>query len=278
MKTVLWDDIFQSLRLTGEGTRKFIHGQTSSDILNAKKNVPIITCWLTTTGKVRSILEVILDDNGADICSFSGDIQFLYEGFNKVIFPFDKVEINSINKIRRIQIMNYETSWKESKVIWLDTKSSLPQEFKNIETANFEQLKVWRILQGLPILNEELDADYNPLELGLYDLLDTQKGCYLGQESIARFIRSGVNKELRYWMSDNILKKGDKLILNSYINDIQKDHVTGIVTSSFQVNESHSIGFAIIKSKYLDQDLFFLKRNLVKVKINKNIGFKIKNN
>ena len=48
---------------------------------------------------------------------------------------------------------------------------------------SWEQL---RILQGRPAPDRELTEDYNPLEAGLLDCISWEKGCYIGQETIAR--------------------------------------------------------------------------------------------
>ncbi len=49
--------------------------------------------------------------------------------------------------------------------------------------------RVWenlRILQGRPVPGQELTEDYNPLETGLWGHISFDKGCYIGQETIAR--------------------------------------------------------------------------------------------
>jgi tRNA-modifying protein YgfZ len=43
-----------------------------------------------------------------------------------------------------------------------------------------------RILQGRPAPDAELTDDYNPLEAGLWQTISFTKGCYIGQETIAR--------------------------------------------------------------------------------------------
>ncbi len=43
-----------------------------------------------------------------------------------------------------------------------------------------------RIQQGRPTPDHELTEDYNPLEAGLWDCISFNKGCYIGQETIAR--------------------------------------------------------------------------------------------
>lgn len=43
-----------------------------------------------------------------------------------------------------------------------------------------------RIIQGRPVPELELTDDYNPLETGLWRTISFNKGCYIGQETIAR--------------------------------------------------------------------------------------------
>jgi folate-binding protein YgfZ len=52
-----------------------------------------------------------------------------------------------------------------------------------IGTETWETL---RIQQGCPAPDRELTEDYNPLEAGLWHTLSFDKGCYIGQETIAR--------------------------------------------------------------------------------------------
>jgi folate-binding protein YgfZ len=49
-----------------------------------------------------------------------------------------------------------------------------------------EALEAWRILRGLPSPGHELTGDHNPLEAGLRDAVSFTKGCYVGQEVVAR--------------------------------------------------------------------------------------------
>jgi folate-binding protein YgfZ len=60
--------------------------------------------------------------------------------------------------------------------------------------------QVWeqlRVQQGRPAPGKELGADYNPLEAGLWQALCFDKGCYIGQETIARLnTYQGVKQQL----------------------------------------------------------------------------------
>lgn len=49
-----------------------------------------------------------------------------------------------------------------------------------------EALELLRIERGVPVQGKELTADANPLEAGLIDYISFNKGCYIGQEVVAR--------------------------------------------------------------------------------------------
>lgn len=49
-----------------------------------------------------------------------------------------------------------------------------------------DALEGWRIAAGFPAAGHELTEDWNPLEAGLWDHVSFTKGCYVGQEVVAR--------------------------------------------------------------------------------------------
>lgn len=51
---------------------------------------------------------------------------------------------------------------------------------------NTDQSETMRVEMGLPAVQHELTAEYTPLEVGLQNAISDRKGCYTGQEVIAR--------------------------------------------------------------------------------------------
>lgn len=91
-----------------------------------------------------------------------------------------------------------------------------------------QQWEVWRIRQGRPMPGKELTKDDNPLEAGLWHTISFEKGCYIGQETIARLnTYQGVKKQLwgfkldKIVPSNTVLKLGDTQVgkLTSVIGD-----------------------------------------------------------
>ncbi len=63
--------------------------------------------------------------------------------------------------------------------------------------ATAEEWETLRIQQGRPAAARELTDDDNPLEAGLWHSISFEKGCYIGQETIARLnTYKGVKKRL----------------------------------------------------------------------------------
>ena len=107
------------------------------------------------------------------------------------------------------------------------------------ETHNFwEKL---RIYQGRPYPDKELTEDYNPLEAGLWRCISFEKGCYIGQETIARLnAYQGVKQRLWGIRLQDQVEPGTEIRLN--------DSKVGILTSYTEI-DGKSFGLAYVRTK-----------------------------
>ncbi|MEO0351314.1 MAG: folate-binding protein [Cyanobacteria bacterium P01_A01_bin.15] len=68
---------------------------------------------------------------------------------------------------------------------------------QGVPCLSSQQWEVLRIQQGRPMPGQELTDQDNPLEAGLWHAISFEKGCYIGQETIARLnTYQGVKKQL----------------------------------------------------------------------------------
>ncbi|MGC6482554.1 MAG: YgfZ/GcvT domain-containing protein [Synechococcus sp.] len=250
VQALVWDATFPLLRLTGRGTRQFLHGQTSAAMQQAPDQRVIRSCWLTATGRVQALLEVRLDPDGADVLVLCGDAQAVLAGFERVIFPADRVKIAGTSPCRRLQRLRpapLPPDWDED-VIW-PTDGNLPESWGGAKQASQDHVEHWRVSQGLPFSPAELNGDTNPLELGLGAWVSVDKGCYLGQETVAKLAsRDGVKQQLRCWtltptdLTAKAPSPGDTLIGNG--------NRAGTITSAVQHGNSWQ-GLALIRRSFL---------------------------
>ncbi|KAJ1469333.1 hypothetical protein T484DRAFT_1852108, partial [Baffinella frigidus] len=67
--------------------------------------------------------------------------------------------------------------------------------------AGADAWEALRIMDGVPAPGKELTLDHNPLEAGLWGTVSFDKGCYIGQETIARLRTSGGVKQQLFSLS-----------------------------------------------------------------------------
>ena len=98
-----------------------------------------------------------------------------------------------------------------------------------------------RIAQGRPKPDAELTEDYNPLEVGLWQTISFSKGCYIGQETIARLnTYKGVKQYL--WG----VKLAETVAVGTIITvDGEK---VGVLTSCSDV-DGEMLGLGYVRSK-----------------------------
>ena len=274
-QSLIWDETFPSLLLKGQGTTAFLHGQTTADVF-AKKELDRIfmSCWLSTKGSLKAVLEIRLSDDMAEIVIISGEINSIRDGFESVIFPADKVKLEVIDPIRRRQEINNNSSWKESDFSWIDDNNFSIDGITKYKKATKEELEGWKIRQGIPSFDKEMNGETNPYELGLADTINLDKGCYLGQEAMAKFFRSkSLKYQLRYWEAygENDNFQIGKKFFNTNKNEGYKKNV-GVVTSSIRVDDNFFNGLALIKKTFLDHDFCF-SENGDSITIKKPISF-----
>ena len=259
-KSLVWDETFPAILLKGEGAFSFLHGQTTADVFAQKQLERVfMSCWLSTKGILKALLEIRLSNNFAEVVILSGDINSIKSEFESVIFPADKVKLEVIKPIRRIQKINFFTSWKSEDSDWIDNNNIDILENAKYNKATIKELEVWKIRQGIPTLKRELNGETNPYELGLGDLINLDKGCYLGQEAIARLSRSKSFKyKLRYWEGYGKCDHfdiGKKIFSNNQDSELKKK--VGNITSSIMIDDGFFNGLALIKTNFLEKDLLF---------------------
>ena len=238
MSKLFWDALVPWLRLNGSGARQFLQGQTSAD-LNALQSGDLLqTCWLTATGRLRAVLELRFDADGADVIVLAGEASAVHAGFDQVIFPADRVRLQPLAELRRLQ-------WLEpnAAAVWCDAEAELPEPWASGEAATVMALEQWRLQSGFPPGPGELNGETNPLELGLVAQISTEKGCYLGQETMAKLIgQAGVKQQLRCWSCSSALSPTAKLTLEG--------ERAGVITSALE-RDGTWLGLALVRRQCL---------------------------
>ena len=271
IKKIFWLEKFDCFSVSGKDARKFLNGITTGNILNSENKV-VKTCLLTPNGVLRSLIEIIFFERNLEVIILAGNTNEIINYFNQIIFPVDDVFLSEPFLINRIQEIDESSSWRTYQPIFFKTEDKEFEIYKNkLNLLNPNDLKLWKINQAIPSLGMEINGKNNPLELGLQDLIDFNKGCYLGQETMSKIKNvSSLKQEIRTWKSLESNLNLDVEDKNLYINSA-KDISVGKITSFFK-SDSQIKGLAMIKRKYLEEGSYFFSEIFGKIIINKSVG------
>ncbi|NWF68973.1 MAG: folate-binding protein YgfZ [Chloroflexi bacterium] len=97
-----------------------------------------------------------------------------------------------------------------------------------------------RIRAGRPAAGRELSPDYIPLEIGLWDEVNFHKGCYTGQEIIARM-------ESRRRLARTIVQLSLSAAVDAPAELSYAGHAIGRLTSSVTTPDGEHMGIGVVK-------------------------------
>ena len=121
----------------------------------------------------------------------------------------------TVVKVRRTTEEGYDlyVPADASKALW-ETLIRDGEQF-GLAPVGSEALNILRIEAGIPIYGVDMDEDTIPIEAGIWSALSFEKGCYVGQEVIARIKwRGHVNRHLvGFDIQDaRVPRAGDELV------------------------------------------------------------------
>lgn len=239
-------------KITGEDRIKFLQGLLSNDISKVNDQNPIYACMLTPQGKffadfflISKNKEIIFDISASN----STDI------INKLNIYKLRSKINISNCIDYcvVSLINERNNFNENdSIIYKDPRSTSMgkrgyiyidkiKELKNDSTESTDEYDKIRIHNFIPeghkdlIPNKSFPFEY---DLDMLNAIDYNKGCYVGQELVARtHYRGQVRKQVvQIIAKEKLPPLGTEIFI-----DKQK---IGIVCSSVE-----NIGIALVKTE-----------------------------
>jgi tRNA-modifying protein YgfZ len=251
-------------RVTGGDRVRFLNGQLTNDLKDAKPGQTVYACVLTVKGKlcgdlfVTPIEDAFLLDCHPDLreallarlekYAIADDVEFsdqtdLFSLFHTLAPELPKAILpeGTVSRSNRFGVEGNDL------LVSVALKNVVPQLLQE-KVLEIDQIEAFRIEQGIPEWSKELGEDVIPNEAGLDQrAISYTKGCYVGQEVISRLKSLGrVNRKLRgvQLISGSTLTAGDKLVNDS-------GQLTGTVTSASKSERLAGwIGLAYLKRNF----------------------------
>ncbi len=268
---------FSAISLKGEEQSKYLQGQVTCDVNNSTDENLLIGAHCDAKGKVFSVFRLVNRLSAHLLLQPKASIANSLQELKK-FGVFAKVTIREVENLNFIALVgeqaNTSLQQKFSQVpdslspviqvgtstlvylagevpryIIIDESETITSLITNFALPTYPQA-VWNLLEilhGFPILPSDNNASYVPQMLNLQAIngISFTKGCYLGQETVARMQYLGKNKRALFTLQaqlDKPLEVDD--IIEKQLGDNWRK--AGDILSAYQANDGSCIIQAVL--------------------------------
>ncbi|BAZ81961.1 MAG: YgfZ/GcvT domain-containing protein [Sphaerospermopsis kisseleviana] len=267
------------IRVSSDDSLRFLHNQSTNDFQRLKPGEGCDTVMVTSTARTIDLVTGYVLDDAVLLLVSPHRREFLMSWLDRYIFFADKVTLTDItDETATFSLIGPQSDAIVEKLgagsligkpnnshIVVDNMifavgSGLAIPGYTLIFPVAEKQKLWekileydavelsdrhwetlRILQGRPVPDAEITDEYNPLEIGLWQTVSFNKGCYIGQETIARLNTYKGVKQYLWGISLNAPAAPGSVITIG-------DEKVGKLTSYTETPEGH-FGLGYIRSK-----------------------------
>jgi folate-binding protein YgfZ len=270
------------LRISGEDRLSFLQRQTTNNMDLLSQNRSLVTVLTSPAGRILDVLWVIDEGETCGVITLPGQGQQTLNFLQSRIFFMDKVIVDDASQeytqidlfgpevLNFLQGLSHHQTIEDNEILQLnisgvdiillvqsefthrllvprDSQEQVLQELEaeGAEPLSPESYEINRIEAGFPAARHELTEDYTPLETGFDWTVSDNKGCYTGQEVIARQVNfDKVTRKLVGLQLSDSVELGDTL----YPPDSQQP--VGKVTSVGISPRFGPVALAIVKRPF----------------------------
>ena len=268
------------LRIGGEDRVAFLQRQTTNDLSLLSPERSVVTVLVSPTARILDVLRVIVRGEDLIVLTLPGHGGDTARYLKKRIFFMDKVRLEdesqrfiqmdlegpgtgeavqklgfpSIPELDGVAIAQIETSTlcavRQRGLSEASYRLLIPSEAwgmveKRLRQAGVERLspesyEVLRVEAGVPAAGAELTEEYTPLEAGLGYAVSGNKGCFTGQEVLAR--QTTYDKVVRHLVRLGLeapAQAGERLYAGG--------EIVGVITSAAVSPRMGAIGLGMVK-------------------------------
>ncbi len=270
---------YSAISLKGDEQTSYLQGQVTCDVNNSNDNNLHIGAHCNAKGKVFSVFRLINRNSAhlliqpkASICGSISELKkfgvfakvditptdelsfialvgeqavdFLQDNFNKI--PDSLTPVVQSNTTTLVYIAG-----KQARYLLIDENQVLDKTVSKFKLPIY-QSSVWNLLEiqeGFPQLSNASSSEYVPQMLNLQAIngISFTKGCYLGQETVARMQYLGKNKRALFSLKTQLTQplEDDDIIEKQLGENWRK---AGDILTKYQSDDGHCFLQAVLNS------------------------------
>ncbi|WP_122036288.1 tRNA-modifying protein YgfZ [Aliivibrio sp. EL58] len=275
------------ITMVGNDKKSYLHGQITCDVVALAQDEITFGGHCDAKGKLWSIFQLFHHNEGYALFQRKSAIETelteikKYSVFSKVditisddvLLGFTGQEAEAwINENTDsqsfVRTSQFGTFAKTGESQWLlvttnEHKEALLSSLTQATLCDESLWELYTIQQGLPLLDKPLVNEHIPQAMNLQAIggISFKKGCYTGQETVARAKYRGINKRAMYLVSgqsEQAPVAGDA-IERSVGENWRKG---GTIVSAFRYEDGHTLALAILPNDLDDDTQFKLQESI----------------
>ena len=196
------------IEVSGKEAVQFLNGLITNDAAKIEENAQMLAAFPNAQGRLLAVVRVMrIGDkflfeteaathekvyNNLFRFTFAGDfyVEDLSENYDYFSIPDSRFQIPDS--------IEFQSRFGKDIFVLKDSAEDFKSNLKDAIEISDELYQVLRIEQGIPLYGVDMDETTIVPEIGLPDIISYNKGCYIGQEIIARIhFRGHIAKQLR---------------------------------------------------------------------------------
>ncbi|HCG8201503.1 TPA: tRNA-modifying protein YgfZ [Vibrio parahaemolyticus] len=266
------------ITMVGDDKKSYLHGQVTCDVVSLEKDQSTLGAHCDAKGKVWSVFRLFHHDDGYGMIQPKSAIEIELKEIKKYAV-FSKVTIEESNDVilgvagvnadafvsalnedaGDVRIINGGTAVKVEANRWLlvvtEEAAQALIENSNATLTTHELWTRFDIESALPFVSATAQNEHIPQALNIQALggISFTKGCYTGQETVARAKYRGTNKRAMY-----IVKGATSTTLNDDAIELERSvgdnwRSVGTLLTHYQFSDNQAMGLIVLPNN-LDDD------------------------
>lgn len=241
------------IEVSGKEAIQFLNGLITNDVAKLEENAQMLAAFPDAKGRLIAVVRVLRKDDKFLFETEESTHEKVYNNLFRFTFAGDFFVEDLSEKYEYFSLFNFKS---EISNLTFNTKYGedifvLKDELINFQDAieiSDELYEVLRIEQGIPIYGVDMDETTIVPEIGITELISYKKGCYIGQEIIARiYFRGHVAKQL----TGLILAELEDLTENSELKSPEGKNAGRITSLTFSPKLGKTIALAYVRYEFL---------------------------
>lgn len=253
------------IEVSGKEAIQFLNGLVTNDIAKLSDDAQISAAFPNAQGRLIAVVRVIKKEDKFLFETEEATRETVFNNLFRFTYAGDFYVEDLSDNYRYFEISDSEFKISNSECITFQTKFGInifvPNDaaeelFNQLKERNAVEIsdeldEILRIENGIPKYGVDMDDTTIVPEIGLPEMISYQKGCYIGQEIIARIhFRGHVAKQLTGLIFDDT---NAAVQPNDELKSLEDKNAGRITSVTFSPKLDKKIALAFVRYDYLKE-------------------------